>query len=392
MHGAVETGFREANRILCAKQNIYTVAIVGAGIAGLAAAKELVESGCGNIVILEAENRVGGRIHTITHNGIDLELGAQWIHGKQNPIYEIAKQHNLVAGEKSFEARGLYVRDDGLVINQQLVEKVDFEIGKILYDCEGFVDAVDYPNSVGEYLENQFNQNIHSDDALKQQMLELYDWHVRFQTIDNSCTNFKKVSAREWGRYEITNGQDHINLKHGYKEIIQILIENLPKHRLKLDTPVHQIKCDNYVTLQCEKETILAKHVILTPSLGVLRSLMFNIYPPLPVDMCKAITYMGFHGIGKIYLIYDHKWWNSKGIQLVWRRSTILSDEENWVKCITGFDEVWNHPTALLGWIGGAGVEIMECLCENEIAVQCTKLLQKFLCDIKIPFPQKVIR
>lgn len=380
------------------KRNIYTVAIVGAGIAGLAAAKELIESGCENITILEALNRPGGRIHTITHDGINLELGAQWIHGKQNPVYDLAKRHNLIAGEKSHEAKGLYVRDDGFIFDKTLIEKVDFEIGKILYECERFVDSTDYPDSVGEYLEKHFSdylQNSCESENVKAMILELYDWHVRFQIIDNSCTNLKTVSAREWGRYEICNGQDHINLKQGYKAIIDVLVEKLPKHCLKLQTPVREIKCNDFITLDCEGEKIFAKHVILTPSLGVLKSLMFNIYPPLPKDTCQTLKNMGFHGIGKIYLIYDHKWWDCKGIQLVWRNDAVLHEEERWMKCITGFDEVWNHPTALLGWIGGDGVGKMESLSEDEIGVACTNLLQKFLqyyCDTKIPLPKKVIR
>ena len=44
--------------------NKYQVAIIGAGMSGLSAAVQLVESGITNIIVLEADNRVGGRIHT----------------------------------------------------------------------------------------------------------------------------------------------------------------------------------------------------------------------------------------------------------------------------------------------------------------------------------------
>lgn len=359
----------------------------------------MLESGCENIVILEAQDRPGGRIHTVTCDGIDLELGAQWIHGKLNPVYELARKHGLIAGEKSGEAKGLYIRDDGARIDDELVKKVDFEVGKILYDCEGFIDAVDHPKSVGEFLEKNFTTYVRScreSETVKQMMLELYDWHVRFQVIDNSCTDLRSVSAKEWGRYEIYNGQDHINLKHGYKAIIDVLVNGLPKRCLKLRTEVRRIKCGDFVTLECGNEKILAEHVILTPSLGVLKSLMLNVHPPLPIDMCRSLKHMGFHGIGKVYLIYENKWWDCKGIQLVWRKTAALSAEEEWTRHITGFDEVWNHPTALLGWVGGSGVAAMEKLPEDEIAVHCTNLLRRFLInhyrDGDIPLPKKVIR
>lgn len=333
----------------------------------------------------------------MTHKGTHLELGAQWIHGKHNPVYKLAKKHNLIAEETSREAKGIFVRDDGSIIDETLVDKVDFEVGRILYECEGFVDACDYPSSVREHLSSQFMkylENSEENEEQKQLMSELCDWHVRFQVIDNSCVDLKKVSAREWGRYEICNGQEHINTKHGYKAIIDVLLEILPKYALKLNTEVVNIKCNDYITLECKNEKIIAKHVILTPSLGVLKSFLQNISPPLPKNMCRAIKNMGFHGIGKIYLIFDYKWWDCGGIQLVWRKDSFLDENEQWTQYITGFDEVWNIPNALLGWIGGAGVETMEQLSENEVGHCCTDLLRKFLAGRyrDIPAPKKVIR
>lgn len=43
----------------------HQVIIIGAGISGLAAALELIENGVNNIVLLEAQNRIGGRIHSV---------------------------------------------------------------------------------------------------------------------------------------------------------------------------------------------------------------------------------------------------------------------------------------------------------------------------------------
>lgn len=50
------------------------VVIIGAGLAGLAAAHRLYEGGCKNVIILEAQNRIGGRVQTITHDKNILEL------------------------------------------------------------------------------------------------------------------------------------------------------------------------------------------------------------------------------------------------------------------------------------------------------------------------------
>jgi Flavin containing amine oxidoreductase len=72
--------------------NVDTI-IVGAGIAGLGAANVLRSQGK-TVLILEARNRVGGRIFTDRSLGnIPLDLGASWIHGTQdNPLTELTRQ------------------------------------------------------------------------------------------------------------------------------------------------------------------------------------------------------------------------------------------------------------------------------------------------------------
>lgn len=77
------------------KKPDFDVIIIGAGISGLAAATALLQTNR-NIVILEAQNRVGGRILTDRSLGVPLDLGASWIHGsKRNPISTLAAKFDI---------------------------------------------------------------------------------------------------------------------------------------------------------------------------------------------------------------------------------------------------------------------------------------------------------
>lgn len=58
----------------------YEVIVIGAGISGMAAAKELLTQGC-NITVLEARNRTGGRMFTDTMGSNKVDMGPSWIHG-----------------------------------------------------------------------------------------------------------------------------------------------------------------------------------------------------------------------------------------------------------------------------------------------------------------------
>ena len=71
------------------------VVVVGAGIAGLSAAHHLVAAkGVKSVMVIEARERVGGRVHTKTVRQRPLELGAEWIRGAcpSNSLFNLANR------------------------------------------------------------------------------------------------------------------------------------------------------------------------------------------------------------------------------------------------------------------------------------------------------------
>lgn len=82
-----------------AEKKKFRVIIIGAGAAGLSAANSLAKNGVSDFVILEARNRIGGRILSMdmSSSSSKVELGANWIHGVLgNPIFELAINHGLI--------------------------------------------------------------------------------------------------------------------------------------------------------------------------------------------------------------------------------------------------------------------------------------------------------
>lgn len=77
------------------------VIIIGSGPAGIATASRLLEKNFTDFLIVEAEQRIGGRIRTVHFGDSLLDLGAQWCHGQEgNVVYEMAKDLDLLIEDK----------------------------------------------------------------------------------------------------------------------------------------------------------------------------------------------------------------------------------------------------------------------------------------------------
>ncbi|MFI0433003.1 MAG: FAD-dependent oxidoreductase [Candidatus Nanopelagicales bacterium] len=103
VHGAYNSGRRAAAKVLTLVGPAAEVVVLGAGMAGLAAATDLAAAGC-RVTVLEARDRVGGRIHTDTSWGVPLEFGAAWVHGVTgNPMVGLVAQAGLTLSPTNFE-------------------------------------------------------------------------------------------------------------------------------------------------------------------------------------------------------------------------------------------------------------------------------------------------
>ncbi|XP_063707847.1 spermine oxidase-like [Culicoides brevitarsis] len=338
-----------------------------------------------------------------------VNAGAQWLHGKENKLYELAKNYNLLSNELSEEGLGAYLRNDGMRFNDYLVKKVDFIVGQILEDCEEFAqsNSDDFPTSMGAFLLQEFEKRLNEFETPEDQRLakQLLDWHIRFQIIDNSCLTIDDVSAKSWGTYSF-NGescQAHINFKTCFSDILAILMMEIGPYHMLCENKVEKIAWGIHtdgqkiqqstppkVIVKCENGNIfIAKHVICTFSLGVLKETANEMFAPkIPEKHLQAINSMGFGTIDKIYLQFSEPFWgNEKGIQLIYEDPNY--ENADWTRMISGFDVLEPGPkNTLLGWIGGTGAIEMEKLRDEEIIDKVTQLLEKFMKQ-QIPKPIK---
>ena len=90
--------------------NHHKVLILGGGVAGVIAARTLHQNGIDDFIIVEARHELGGRMMSHSFGGKTIELGANWIQGTQtgngpaNPIFELAKKHNIKSQSNEFDS------------------------------------------------------------------------------------------------------------------------------------------------------------------------------------------------------------------------------------------------------------------------------------------------
>ncbi|KAH1020050.1 hypothetical protein HUJ04_009779, partial [Dendroctonus ponderosae] len=101
------------------------ILIIGAGASGIAAAVKLFEHGICNITILEAENRIGGRVCSVEFGGTFVDIGGQWVHGeKGNVIYEMVKDLDLLSPSQLPQDPGMsFFLPDGTAPDKSLSDQ-----------------------------------------------------------------------------------------------------------------------------------------------------------------------------------------------------------------------------------------------------------------------------
>lgn len=362
------------------KTNVHhvDVLILGLGLAGLGAATALSQASNTSkqisYIALEAQSSAGGRVKTVnlldfSRQNVDFEQnqtiteqskcvevdgGAQWLHGRHNYLHELAEKYQLLAAHQSEEGLGSFLYENCIEVDEFLVKKIDFKIGELLSECELFARQQQasindsFPKSVGHFLREKFAAFIESIDNVtdRQSACDLFDWHTRFQIIDNSCLSLDYVSAKYWGKYSF-NGescQAHYNFKNGFGSLVDRLIDELNEGCVQYNKEVTEIKINDKrtelnnnsnenssmqnnaanISVKCADGSVYtANHVIVTFSLGVLKQKHEKLFQPqLPMPIRQAIESLGFETINKIFLEFETAWWNDlDGIQFLFKHN-----------------------------------------------------------------------
>ena len=278
----------------------FDVAIVGAGAAGLAAASKLCENGR-SAVVLEARDRIGGRIHTLEDPrcAAPIELGAEFIHGTPHSTLALLRE----AGATGIGESGSSWGWDGTRLQQR---EDAFEAAADLIDR---VDPHGADQSVDEFLKPFASQPQYAGAARWVRTLV-----EGFDAADPADASVQAI-AQEWsGDASLQTTQ--LRPSRGYRHLMNSLAAALAPERVRvlLESTVREIRWgDDGVTFTGERIgapfEIRARAAIVTVPLGVLQRDGLVFEPPLPQEKRSAIDLLAMGPVIKVALQFATPFW-----------------------------------------------------------------------------------
>ncbi|KAJ7982242.1 putative Polyamine oxidase [Quillaja saponaria] len=283
-----------------------SVIIVGAGVSGISAAKVLAENGVEDLVILEASDRIGGRIQKEDFGGVSVELGAGWIAGvggkESNPVWELAAKSGLRTCFSDYSNARYNIYDQS---------------GKIF---PSGVAADSYNKAVDSAIQKLNQEAYHSGDVSKvTELLSTPKTPIEL-AIDFILHDFEMAEVEPISTYVDFGEREFLVAdERGYEHLLYKMAEDflftsegkILDNRLKLNKVVRELQHSrNGVTVKTEDGCVYeANYVILSVSIGVLQSDLIAFNPQLPRWKMEAVEKLDVIVYTKIFLKFPYKFW-----------------------------------------------------------------------------------
>lgn len=399
-----------------AAQVTYDVVIIGAGWAGLGAAKTLLSKSITNFNVLEARNYVGGRSKTSYEWGEDVpvDLGSAWVQGKtNNPVQALIDAFGVKYGvdpetEAVYDTSGRRYNDDEI---------------KYIYETYGIDDTIDdqeaddtffgyrqktinaMPATTDVALGTAATEYMNKKDMSIPQK-EDFEFLLTYIPESNHAADASDMSLRWFDNdCSLPGGDSYLGVpKGGYSAVVNKYAESvLPKIQLgavatKVDYSVTPVQV-RYVSDGVES-TIFTEKVIITLPLGVLKAGDVEFIPAFSnagitgEKKQSAIDQLGMGVQNKIVLY----WENMQSSDVFWPK------DRQWIDRITDLKSQGNmtmwynaynfngHTPILVGWIQGDLAEKMENSTDAQITEEAVAVLRDLFGDIPEPTHSMITR
>jgi monoamine oxidase len=357
------------------KESRADVVVIGAGVAGLAAANELSRHGL-RVLVLEARDRVGGRIWTLhpPDLNVPIELGAEFIHGKPPNLWKLLRRNGIKPQALSGrpwcrDERGLHPCDQMFAEVEKVFEAME-ERGP--------------DRSFAEFLRAWGSK--FSEKAKQRATSYVEGFHAADRNRISVRSLIKSNEADE-----AIDGDSQFRLTQGYDRVVQVLLRGIPQHRSRvlLNTVVKRVEWQrgNVSVLAespgAEMRTFLAPIAIVTLPLGVLkaapgRAETVQFSPPLR-EKRESLGRLEMGPAIRVSLHFEERFWSKP--QRGMKPSQNPADMGFLFATNTAFPAWWTllprKAPVLTGWAAGPRANALAGCSRAEITARAVHALAK---------------
>lgn len=273
-----------------------SVLVIGAGMAGLAAARSLADAGR-PVRIIEARNRIGGRIDTNREWGTALEMGASWIHGTtNNPLLELADKVHAQIVPTDY--------------NHPVKLAIDPSLQPLAFDAKTWRDLVSdaREEAVGGSLGAAVAAQADREELSGRERAELA-YYVTTEIEDEYAADADQLSVSTFDQGSYTGGPQSV-VTSGYDAFPRRLADGL---QIVFNTVVNSVaQHGDSVTVRAGDKVFQGPAAIVTVPLGVLKAGAITFDPPLPQAHAHAVSALGFGVLSKSYFRFRQRSWDQE--------------------------------------------------------------------------------
>ena len=304
------------------------VAIVGAGPAGLTAARRLTEAGK-NVIVLEARDRVGGRTWSREIDGAFLEIGGQWVSPDQDALIALLDELGLKTFSRHRDGQNVYIAPDG---TRSLYTGDMFPAGKqVEAEMERITGILDdLAQQIGAH------EPWAHPKARELDTISFHHWLRQQTDNEEACNNIgifiaggmltkpahsfsalqAVLMAASAGSFSNLVDDTFILDKRvigGMQSVSETMAQQLGADVVRLNQPVRTIRWDDDgATVSSDGMDVHARHVVLAVPPNLYHRISYE--PALPWRQMQMHQHTSLGLVIKVHAVYDTPFWRDKGL------------------------------------------------------------------------------
>ena len=279
--------------------------VVGAGMAGLAAADRLAAEG-ERVTVVEARDRLGGRIHSVdTWDGVTLDVGASWMRGERNnPLADLVREAGVPtavfnrATETAYDPKGRRLLFDR---HRRNMEDVNLLHEHMYWANVG--------TGAQESIEEGIAQALHDANLVRGRARDAGEIVHRLTEADHGASADEVAFSAVGALHEFSG--DDVVFPQGMSRLTEYLAQGID---VRLGHVVRSVSHDDRgVTVRASTPegpvALTADRALVTLPLGILQSGQVAFEPALPGDKQDAVRRLGTGRLDKLFLLFDDVFW-----------------------------------------------------------------------------------